>query len=143
MDILRIDPVKYKKLGYDTSAVDECVKLMTSGMYEKALILCDESLKKNSNDPLILSQKGVAYIKLNRIEDARKCFDLGIDIDPKIGTLWYNKASLSALQNNESEALSFLEKAISLDSRCIQLAKNDEDFWILKNNDDFISIVGN
>jgi len=143
MDILNLNPDQYKKLGYDISTINESAKLINSGMYEKALSICNKSLKTNSNDPLVLSQKGVTCIRLSQFDNAMKCFDLAIENNPKIASIWYNKASVKALQNYESDAILFLEKAIDLDSRCIQLAKNDEDFWLLKNNFDFISLVGN
>ena len=70
----------------------------------------------------------IQWNQLRNSSNAMKCFDLGIENNPQIATLWYNKASVKALENHESDAILFLEKAIDLDSRYIQMAKNDEDF---------------
>lgn len=144
MDIISVkDPQKYnisRELGL---ALNNSALLMKQGRFNDALAICDEGLKIDPANALILTQKGTAHFRLSKFEDAISCFDSAIRSSPKFADAYYNKATVKALQGDISEALSLLEKSIKLDSRFRKTAKNDEDFLLLRDNPMFIILVGN
>ena len=145
MDIIRLKNTekydKSAKLKID-SILNDSVSLIKEGQFNKAILLCDHGLKLYPTDVAILSQKGVANTRLSKFDDAIQCFDLALKYEPKFANALYNKATVKALQNDISEALSLLEQSIKIDSRFIKIAKIDEDFLYLRNNSNFIAIVG-
>lgn len=144
MDIISVkDPQKYnisRELGL---TLNNSTLLMKQGRFNDALAICDEGLKIDPTNALILTQKGTAHFRLSKFEDAIRCFDLAINSSPKFADAYYNKATVKALQDDIPEALSLLEQSIKLDSRFRKTAKNDEDFLLLRDNPMFIVLVGN
>jgi hypothetical protein len=66
---------------------------------------------------------------------------LALQKDPKFVHAIYNKAAVMMLQNNIASTLVLLEQSINLDSRLRMIAKNDENFFYLRNNPDFMVLV--
>ncbi|MDE1769031.1 MAG: tetratricopeptide repeat protein [Thaumarchaeota archaeon] len=144
MDIISVkDPKKYNISGELGLALNNSAFLMKEGRFNDALSICDECLKKDPNNALMLTQKGTAHFRLGKFDDAIRCFDLAIKSSPKFADAYYNKATVKALQDDIPEALSLLEQSIKLDSRFRKTAKRDEDFLLLRDNPLFIVLVGN
>ena len=145
MDIVRLDGGKYekpekRKIG---SMIDDSTWLIKEGKFAKALLVCEDALKIDPDDVVVISQKGVAYCRLQKLDEAIDCFDLALQKDPKFVHAIYNKAAVTMLQNDIASTLVLLEQSINIDSRFRRVAKNDEDFFYLRNNPDFMMLVGN
>ena len=145
VDIVRLEKGKYdkpekRKIG---SMIDDSTWLIKKGKFAKALLICEDALKIDPDDVVVISQKGVAYCRLQKLDAAINCFDLALQKDPKFVHAIYNKATVKMLQNDIASTLVLLEQSINLDSRFRRVAKNDEDFFYLRNNPDFMMLVGN
>ena len=145
MDIVRLEKGRYdkpekRKIGL---MIDNSTKLIKDGKFVQALSVCEDALKIDPDDAVVITQKGVAFCRLQKLDEAINCFDLALQQDPKLAHAIYNKATVMMLQNNIADALSLLEQSMNFDSRFRMVAKNDEDFFYLRNNPDFIMLVGN
>jgi tetratricopeptide (TPR) repeat protein len=59
--------------------------------------------------------KGVALEKLNKLEDAIKCYNKAIDLNPNYPISFFNKGNLLRKQNKLEDALVCYDKAIDQD----------------------------
>ena len=123
--------------------IDNSTWLIKEGKFAKAVLVCEDALKIDPDDVVVIAQKGVAYCRLQKFDEAIGCFDLALQKDPKFVHAMYNKAAVMMLQNDIASTLVLLEQSINLDSRIRMIAKNDEDFFYLRNNPDFMMLVGN
>lgn len=87
--------------------------------------------------------KGRILYKLNRYEDALKAFEKTIELNPDNAMAWYTKACIIySLKDDKKNALPNLSKAIELDPKYKEDAKQNEDFRNLWEDEDFKRIVG-
>ncbi len=144
MDIVRLERGKYDKPGKRKIGlmIDESTRLIKEGKFTKALSICEDALKMDPDDVVVIAQKGVAFCRLQKLDEAINCFDLALQKDPKFVHAIYNKAAVMMLQNDIASTLALLEQSINLDSRLCTVAKNDEDFFYLRSNPDFMMLVG-
>jgi len=119
------------------------IALEELGRYEEAIKSHDKALEINPDDDNSWNSRGLALAKLRRYEEAIKCYDKALEINPDDDYAWYNKACAYALQNNIDLALENLKKAISLNPECRKIAKNDEDFDSIRDNQCFQELIGN
>ena len=145
MDIIRLEKEEYVKPEKRKISlmIDDSAKLIKEGKFVQALSVCNDALKIDPDDVVIITQKGVAFCRLQKLDEAINCFDLALKKDPKFAHAIYNKAAVRMLQNNIADTLSLLEQSIRLDSKFRMIANNDEDFFYLRNNPDFMILVGN
>lgn len=144
MDIIRLNLERYnksekRKIGL---MIEDSTNLIKEGQFSKAISICNEAMDIDPTDALIITQKGVAYSRLEKFDDAIMCFDLALNYEPNLAHAMYNKAAVKALQNDVTSALSLLEQSIKYDSRFRMTAKTDEDFFYLRANPDFMMLVG-
>ena len=59
-------------------------------------------------------ERGIAYAKLGRLEEAIQDFTSAISLDPESSALYYNRGTAYAKRGSFSEAIDDLSKAISL-----------------------------
>ena len=145
MDIVRLEKEEYAKPEKRKVSlmIDDSAKLIKEGKFVQALSVCDDALRTDPDDAVVITQKGVAFCRLQKLDEAINCFDLALKKDPKFAHAIYNKATVMMLQNNIADTLYLLEQSINLDSRFRVIANNDEDFFYLRNNPDFMILVGN
>jgi tetratricopeptide (TPR) repeat protein len=62
-------------------------------------------------------------------------------MDPNFATSYYNVSCVYAIKKEKDKALEYLKKAISLDQKYREKAKNDNDFNYLRNEKEFVEIV--
>jgi len=62
-------------------------------------------------------------------------------LEPDCGIAWFNRACAYSVKGDKDKALSYLEKAIELDTSYKETAKEEEDFKILWYDGDFIKLV--
>jgi tetratricopeptide (TPR) repeat protein len=148
--IIFVEIVPFKKMGdYNKPEkrkiglmIDNTTQLIKEGKFDKALLICEDALKIDPTDVVIITQKGVAYCRLQKLDEAIKCFDLALRINPKFADAVYNKATVTILQNDVPSTLFLLEQSIKLDPRLRMIARTDEDFLYLRSNPDFMMLVG-
>ncbi|MEM1546634.1 MAG: tetratricopeptide repeat protein [Candidatus Methanomethylicia archaeon] len=83
------------------------------GRYHTALKYIDEALKKIDSPELWLT-KGYVYACLNSYEDALKCYDRALEMDPSMAEAWNNKGVALLQTDKYEEALRHLTKASEL-----------------------------
>jgi tetratricopeptide (TPR) repeat protein len=74
-------------------------------------------------------------------EVALIAYEKAIELKPDYADAWFNKACLYALKGDKQNALENLSKAIELDVKNKEMAKRDEDFKNLWDDEDFLKIV--
>jgi tetratricopeptide (TPR) repeat protein len=114
----------------------EIMRLLRDGQEEKAIELCDESLKKWSEHPALYYRKGRILSRLDRDKEAIEFFDLAIKYNQEpfmlicMGQLYFFKGqSLEALGQFE-EALKNYNLAIEhgYDDRWVYFAISDVEY---------------
>lgn len=114
--------------------------LIQLGLPEKALKAYDRAIKLKPI-PDAWYNKGLALGRLGRYDDALKAFEMALDLKPDFHEAWYNKACLYSLKGDKINALSDLSKAIMINPVCKIMAKEDEEFRNLIEDEDFRKIV--
>jgi tetratricopeptide (TPR) repeat protein len=109
--------------------------------YSKAIELFEKAIKLDPSLAIAWSNKGVALVKLNRREEARKAHEKAIELEPKYANAWFNRACTYSLEGEKKNALSDLKMAIDLDISYKREAKKDEDFKNLWDDPNFKKLV--
>jgi tetratricopeptide (TPR) repeat protein len=110
--------------------------------YEEAIKSYDKAIELDPNDANALSDKGLCLDELARYEEAIECHDEAIKLNPSDSRFWYNRACSQVLKGDIKKGLADLKKAIEIDKECIGLAKQDEDFESIRNDERFKALVG-
>jgi len=110
------------------------------GRYDEALNALDKAIKNVSIGDDVWGKawrrrKADILEKLGRHEEARQVFD-------EAAKKWYTWARESALEGSMSDVRWRLSEAIKLDAKYKDLARNDDSFKTLWDNEDFKRIVG-
>ena len=69
------------------------------------------------------------------------CLEQVLKLNPDDELAWYNKACAYALQNNLDLAIDSLQKAIALNPKYREMAKEDRDFDNLKEDKRFQTLI--
>ena len=89
--------------------------------------------------------KGGTLVDLGRYEEALKSYDKAIELNPDDANAWYGKGialvNLGRHEKSYDKALESLSKAIELDAKWKEEAKNEEDFRNLWDDEDFKRIT--
>lgn len=122
--------------------------LLNLGRFDEAIKSCDEAIKIRQNE-VAWYNKGIALDELNKLEDAIKCFENTLGINPKSWLAWYNKGKTlnnlkkydaaikcfeKTLEINPKSWLAWYYKGITLDNfgwNLIQKIDNDMDYVII------------
>ena len=110
--------------------------------FEKALIYTDLVAHEKQLDAEFWHNKGIAFFKLKKYEDAKECFTNALevkDVDPKI---LYDQAKCELFLGNEEKGLDILEKSCNLDPISREKLRVDDDFSQLSNSRKFRAILG-
>jgi len=111
-------------------------------MYEEAIHNFDSATKIKPSEPDNWNSKGCALTGLGKYEQAIECYDKALEIDPNYAYTWYNRASCNIKMGNIDSVFLDLEKAIQIGKReYIELAKQDEDFESIRNDNHFKALV--
>jgi tetratricopeptide (TPR) repeat protein len=109
--------------------------------YHEAIICYDIVLGLEPKNPLALINKGLALHYLQKYSEAIAYYDMILQEKPNNALTLYNKAS-SLVQNNQTtEGLEILKKAIELDYTCKYKARSDIDFESIQKTPEFKRLV--
>jgi len=117
-------------------------ELFQIGNYMNAITCYDIALAIDPDDSNVLVNKGAALTNLGRYEEAKQCYDKVLAQKPNSSMALYDKACIIALQGETDESLNLLEKAISLDSKLIEVAKTEGAFVSMRDFQRFRMIFG-
>jgi tetratricopeptide (TPR) repeat protein len=65
---------------------------------------------------------------LSKYQEAIKCYDEIIKLDPNDSRYWYNRACTEVLKGDIQNGLADLRKALEMNKEYAELAKHDKDF---------------
>ncbi|MBR8841025.1 MAG: tetratricopeptide repeat protein [Stigonema ocellatum SAG 48.90 = DSM 106950] len=115
--------------------------LIDKERYPEAIAAYDKALELKPDRVSAWFNKGFALYYLKRYPEALAAYDKALEFQPNDDNLWYNKACCYALQGNVDLALENLRVAINLNIECIETAKNDSDFEIIRANESFRGLI--
>lgn len=127
---------------YGMAWANKSNSLVKLGQYNEALDVANEGLSLVPGDINILNSKGVVLINLSRFNEALGIFNEILEKEPDNAEVYYNRACLFSKKGDKDKALEDLSKAIDYDEYFKVRAKIDEDFESLRDDDDFMAIVG-
>lgn len=110
--------------------------------FEKALIYADLSANAKTLDDEFWHNKGIAYFKLKKYEDAKNCFTNALEMKELDTMILYDQSKCELFMGNEEKCLDILEKSCDLDPNIKEKLKVDIDFSQLSKNRQFRDIVG-
>jgi tetratricopeptide (TPR) repeat protein len=116
------------------------VTLGKLGRHGEALKAYDRAIELKP-DAAAWSNKGAALTELGRYDEALKACDRAIELKPDDAVAWYNRACAYSLKSDKGNALRDLSKAVELDAKHKEVAKKDEDFKNLWDDEYFKKIV--
>lgn len=100
------------KLEADEQLNHDAAELYRTKDYAKALEKFNQLLQKHPDDPAIMNNVGMAYLKLNDYQKAETQFREVLKLEPKDSAAYSNLGSLKLAQMNSEEAISFFYQAI-------------------------------
>ncbi len=109
--------------------------------FEKALQYADLSINEKPLDSEFWYNKGTAFLKLKKYENALGCFTKAQQ-EKEIPKILYDQAKCELFLGNEEKGLEILEKSCNLDSTSREKLKVDSDFSQFSNNNKFRAIAG-
>jgi len=115
--------------------------------YQEALECYEKSLAIDQNYIDAWIGKGFTLEKLERYQEALECYEKSFAIDQNYTeawidkSAWYKKACIESLQNNKDKAIEHLKKAINLDDKCKEKAKQDSDFNNIRDSQEFKELI--
>jgi len=111
--------------------------------YPAATNSCDRAIQLGGNKPLLLVNKGIVLSRAGEYSQAMKLFDGVIRKHPEKEEGYYGKACCYARQGDTEQAIAALQRAIEIaPRRCCVEARSNPDFDSLRNDEQFISLVG-
>jgi tetratricopeptide (TPR) repeat protein len=117
--------------------------LSLMGDYRAAIKSCDRAIQLGGNKPILLVNKGIVLSRAGKYSQAMELFDRVIREHPENEEGYYGKACCYARQGDTEQAMAALQRAIQIaPRRCCQEARWNPDFDSLRNDQQFISLVG-
>jgi len=109
---------------------------------DEAISDLDKALQLNPKMTEAWVVKSLALSEMGKYEEASQCCDKILEMEPTHATALYNKACFESLRGNVEVAIDFLRKAIGIDKRFIESAKEERDFANIRNDERFVKLIG-
>ncbi len=107
--------------------------------YEKAIEKYDKAIELNPYFMAPRSNKSVCLKRLGKVLEAIDICTEMMSITDTYGDAYYNRACYYSILGKTVEAVYDLQKAINIDKKYKYMAKEDEDFDKIKDNQNFIN----
>jgi len=117
-------------------------RLKKAKKFEKALKYTDLSNNENLLDNEFWHNKGIAFFKLKKYEDAHVCFTQALEIAGSESNILYDQAKCELALGNKEKCLELLEKSCKLNPNGKEKLKVDNDFSQLSGNIQLRDIIG-
>jgi len=114
----------------------------SNGRVADAVEVFDAILDADPDDVDSWLTKGAAHFALKQYDKAIDSFNNVLKRNANEDAAWYYKSCSEVLRGNAKLALTFLERAVSLDENYREIAADDESFASLKEDPKFKQIVG-
>lgn len=66
-----------------TETISRAKEMVLEGKYEEALLLCEQALSADPENPDLWNGRGSALRSMGRYEEAAACFNRALEIDPR------------------------------------------------------------
>ncbi|MEM8718959.1 MAG: tetratricopeptide repeat protein [Cyanobacteria bacterium P01_G01_bin.39] len=117
-----------------------CLSLLQK--FDKSLQQIEIALEYNSDDNLLIANKGIILARQGNYSEAMACCELAINMNSNNENGYYAKACCYSLQNDKKQATENLAKAIEIAPlRCRLEAKVNPDFDHLRSNSEFQTLL--
>jgi len=110
--------------------------------FEKALIYTDLAVNEKPLDDEFWYDKGIAFFKLKKYENAKECFTNALEVKGDNPKIVYEQVKCELFLGNEEKSLDMLKKVCDLDPNSREKLRVDNDFSQLSNNKEFRIILG-
>jgi tetratricopeptide (TPR) repeat protein len=98
------------------SIIDKCKQYFDKGEYENGLDYLNGIITRHSSSFDLWNYKGMAHAKLNQYQEAIRCFDKGIMLNPKVSSLWINKGEALSQLGKFEESVKNFDYALELEA---------------------------
>lgn len=106
-------------------------KYLEEGQYEKALDIFEEAISLNPEHKAMCLGKGLALMKLQRLQESEQSFDRTLTIDASFATAYANRGILHDMMGQYQKAIEDYQKALTLRS---DLAEGPGWLWRFLHN---------
>ena len=110
--------------------------------FEKALMYTDLAVNEKDLDSEFWHNKGIAFLKLKKHENAKECFTNALETNEDEPKILYDYAKCELFLGNEEKSTDILKKTCDLDPNTREKLRVDEGFSQLSNNKKFRTILG-
>jgi len=111
------------------------------GEFDKALEICENLLKNNSNEMIVLYHKLRILKKLDRFSESNIICKELLNIYPDNGDVLYDMASNFLKMGDDEKFLVTLEKAVNIIPNLKRKSKNNKEFKQFRNDERFLKII--
>lgn len=130
------------RVGPDEDAAQSAVLALERGDEALALRLFDRAVKERPEDVVLLVDYGAALEGAGRLGEARDCFERAVRLDPTRAESHYYYSRVLLALGLTSSALPHLQRALLLDPRLREMARDDRGFRGFADHPSFLSLVG-
>jgi tetratricopeptide (TPR) repeat protein len=110
-------------------------------MYDREKDYLEKLAKKHPDSIMIWNKLGIAYANLDNYKEATKWFKKMQQRLPNEGVVYYNLASMSSYQGDQTAALNHLSRALVLTPSLRETVQKDKAFNWLYQKKEFLAIV--
>ncbi|MHA1110325.1 MAG: SagB family peptide dehydrogenase [Promethearchaeota archaeon] len=133
------------KIRSDSDKLEEQFRtvhdLFQKKKYTECLVPIKEILKNMPDNGEAWTMLGYAYLYTGDKEKAREVFEKVLTMEPDDVNTMYNLSCVHATLNNLEESIKWLKKAIEVNPRYREYAKEDEDFTNIRDNEEFKKLI--
>jgi len=113
------------------------------GQLEQAIVEYQKVIQIDPNLAYAHYDLGVVYVKQGQLDQAIAEYQKTIQIDPNFAFAYpyYGLAAIYSLKNETALAIEWLQKAISMDARWIELSKAESAFDNIRQSPEFQQLI--
>ena len=140
-DLFKIDSIENEIVSQSETRYTQGASLFKEGKLQDAEGIYREILEKDPGHINSLNDMGVLSLHEGRYEDAINFLEKAVKLKPKFANPYYNLACAYSLKNEGDKGMAYLLKAIEVDEKVKDWAKEDPDLVNLKEYAEFTVIT--